>query len=202
MQAEHNRQIANLIKQGNIAQVNPSECRVRVALGELTSDWLPYFVPCAGGVSVHRPPSVGENCIVISPSGETANGLVLCGLMSTAFPSPAQSADETVIIFPDGARFEYNHAASSLHISGIQTATVQASQAITFDTPQATFTGKLTVENLLTYLSGMAGSNGTGGSTTISGDLQHIGGALSSNGVVLHSHTHTGDSGGTTGAPQ
>ena len=70
--AQYHRMIANLIKQGNIVQTDPTQGLVRVQCGEMTSDWLPYFVPAAGGVSVHRPPSVGENCIILSPSGETA----------------------------------------------------------------------------------------------------------------------------------
>ncbi|EFN7633752.1 phage baseplate protein, partial [Escherichia coli] len=31
--------------------------------------------------------------------------------------------------------------------------------------------------------------------------IKHTGGELSSNGKVLHTHKHTGDSGGTTGSP-
>ncbi|XXQ68945.1 phage baseplate assembly protein V [Neisseriaceae bacterium B1] len=202
MQAEHNRLIANALKQGNIAAVNPAQGLVRVQTGALLSDWLPYFVPFAGAVSVHRSPSIGENCLLLSPSGEMGNGLVLCGLASTQFPSPSQSPDETVITFPDGARFEYNHVSGSLNISGIQTATIQAAQHMLFDTPKATFTGAVTTQGLLTYQSGMAGSNGAGGAAaTISGSLKQTGGELSSNGVILDSHTHTGDSGGKTGAP-
>lgn len=56
MTAELNRKIANIIKQGVIAESDPARALVRVQHGELTSDWLPYFVPFAGGVSVHRPP--------------------------------------------------------------------------------------------------------------------------------------------------
>lgn len=202
MQAEHNRLIANLLKQGNIAQCDAAQGLVRVACGELLSDWLPYFVPFAGAVSVHRPPSVGENCLLLSPSGEMGNGLVLCGLASTQFSSPSQSSDETVMSFSDGARFEYNHVSGSLKISGIKTAMIEASQSITFDTPQATFTGAVTAQGLLTYLAGMVGRGGKGGVTaTINGSLKQVGGELSSNGVVLHTHTHAGDSGGRTGTP-
>nr|WP_314269810.1 phage baseplate assembly protein V [uncultured Kingella sp.] len=208
MQAEHNRQIANLIRQGNIAEVNPSDSRVRVAVGALLSGWLPYFVPAAGGVSVHRPPSIGENCLLFSPSGETANGIVLCGLASDQFPSPDNTADDTVIRFSDGARFEYNHISGSLKITGIKTAVIQAAQSLTIDTPQAEFTGMLTVKGLLTYLSGIAGSNSAGGSAAsiagnieLAGSLTQQGGKISSNGVVLDSHTHPGDSGGRTGQP-
>lgn len=196
------RQLANLIKQGNIAEVNPAECRVRVAHGGLTTDWLPYFVPFAGGVSVHRPPSVGENCIVLSPSGETANGVVLCGLMSSQFASPSNTEDNTVVQFPDGATVDYNHASGSLKIENVKTVLIQAAESLTIDCPQTTVKGALTVEQLFTYQSGMVGGNGGGGAAaTISGSLTHTGGELSSNGVVLHTHTHTGDSGGRTGTP-
>lgn len=207
---ETQRMIANLIKEGTIAQSDPAG-RVRVQHGGLTTDWLPYLVPAAGGVSVHRPPSVGERCLILSPSGETANGIVLCGIASTRHPAPSAGADETTVIFPDGARIEYNHQNSAMHISGIRTGRVEAAESLTFDTPQATFTGHLTIrqtttsQGLLTYQSGMSGQGG-GSGTVISGSIRHNGdltntGSLSSNGITLHSHSHPGDSGGRTGAP-
>ena len=206
MNADINRMIANLIKQGTVAECNPAQGVVRVQHGELLSDWLPYFVPAAGGVSVHRPPSVGENCIILSPSGETANGMVLCGMASTKYPAPAQSADVTVMHFPDGAQFEYNHASGSLNISGIKTAQIQAANSLTVDCPASTFTGAVTVQGVFTYQAGMAGSNGAGGSTVISGDFTHQGnlnntGSITSNGVALSTHTHSETNGSRTGAP-
>lgn len=71
--AELSRLLANLIKQGTIAESDPAAGRVRVQHGGLTTDWLPYFVPAAGGVSVHRPPSVGENCIVLTIDSRRSN---------------------------------------------------------------------------------------------------------------------------------
>jgi phage-related baseplate assembly protein len=201
--ASHNRLIANLLKQGNIAQADAARGLVRVQHGDLLTDWLPYFVPFAGGVSVHRVPSVGENCLVLAPSGEIANGLVLCGLASNQHPQPSTSPDETVIRFPDNAQFSYNHNSGSLKISGTKTIQIEASESITFDTPKATFTGKVIVQNLFTFLAGLAGSNSKGGAAaTITGDVKHTQGNLTSNGITLHTHTHKGDSGGTTGSPQ
>lgn len=201
--ASHNRLIANLLKQGNIAQADAARGLVRVQHGDLLTDWLPYFVPFAGGVSVHRVPSVGENCLVLSPSGEVANGLVLCGLASNQHPQPSTSPDETVIRFPDNAQFSYNHKSGRLKISGTKTIEIEASESITFDTPQATFTGEVIVQNLFTFLSGLAGSNSKGGAAAnITGDVNHTQGNLTSNGITLHTHTHRGDSGGTTGSPQ
>ena len=204
--AEISRRLENIIKRGEIAQVDPAAGLVRVAVGALRTDWLPYFVPAAGQVSVHRPPSVGEICIVLSPSGEPGGGMALCGLAGNAHPSPSASAGETVTIYPDGAIVKYNHDSGSLNISGIKTGFVQAANSLTFDTPQATFTQKLTVQGLLTYAAGLAGDGG-GAGTVIRGPINHVGthtntGSITSNGKVLHSHTHPGDSGGVTGPPQ
>ena len=201
MTTEILRLIENLIKQGTVADCNPAAGRVRVRHGGLTTDWLPYFVPASGGVSVHRPPSVGENCLVLSPSGEPANGIVLCGLASSQHQQPGSSADDTIIRFPDGATAQYNHAAGHLDLSGIKTVAVQADTSLTVDCPANTFTGAVTVQGPLTYLAGLTGGNSTGGSAAvIRGDITHEDGKLSSNGIVLHTHTHP-ENGNRTSAP-
>ena len=208
--AQLSRCLENLIKRGEIAEVNPAAGQVRVRIGGLTTDWLDYFVPAAGQVSVHRPPSVGEVCVVLSPSGEPGAGMVLCGLAGKAHPSPSDSAGETVTIYPDGAIVKYNHVSGSLNVSGIKTGTIQAAQSLLIDCPQTTTTGAFTVQGLFTYLAGMAGNAaaGAGGAgTVIKGPINHLGeltntGRITSNGKTLHSHTHPGDSGGVTGPPQ
>lgn len=205
--AEILRRLENLIKRGEIAEVNPAQGLVRVAIGRLRTEWLPYFVPAAGGVSVHRPPSVGEICIVLSPSGETAAGMVLCGLAGNAYPSPSGSAGETVTLYPDGAIVKYKHDSSAMEITGIKTGYVQAAEKITIDCPQTTTKGALTVEGLFTYMAGMVGAGGgAGGSgTRITGPIEHVGeytntGSVVSNGVNLSEHDHDDlTSGGKTG---
>lgn len=86
---------------------------------------------------------------------------------------------------------------------GATTMTMTASSII-FDTPQGTFTQKLDVMGLFSYLAGLAGSGGAGGaSAQIQGGIVNTGGTISSNGVVLDSHRHGGvqTGGGTTGTP-
>ncbi|PJO78742.1 phage baseplate assembly protein V [Neisseria brasiliensis] len=200
-----NRQLENLIKVGTVAEVDPQTNRLRVSHGGLQTDWLPYLVPAAGGVSVWRLPSVGKMCVVLSPSGETENGIVLLGMASSQYPAPSNSPDETVMQFPDGARLAYNHQSGALTATGVKTANLSAATSVTIDTPQTNMTGALTVAGLLTYQGGMSGGGGSG--TTITGSLNHTGsftntGTMSSNGVVLHSHTHPDlTSGGNTGEP-
>lgn len=205
--AEISRLIENLIKVGEVAETDPAAGLVRVKIGELRTDWRPYFVPAAGGVSVHRPPSAGEICIVLSPSGDTAQGMVLCGLAGHAHPQPSQSAGETVTVYPDGAIVKYNHQSSALEIAGIKTGKIQAAESLLIECPQTTTTGALIVEGLFTYKAGLSGAGG-GAGTVIKGTVDHEGdfvnkGRLESNGVVVDTHAHGGvlPGGANTGEP-
>lgn len=76
------------------------------------------------------------------------------------------------------------------------------SPTVTIDSPQTTCTGALTVEGLLTYQAGLAGTGGSVGSN-ITGNITHSAGVLSSDTVVLSTHTHSGvqPGSGNTGGP-
>jgi len=206
--AHLSRLIENLIRVGTIAEVDHASSRCRVASGELQSEWLPWIERRAGATRTWEPPTVGEQVIVFSPSGEPAGGIVLTGIFCTAHPAPSASGSEHVIDYPDGARIAYNHASGALTASGIQTATIQAAVSVTLDTPETHMTGNvqvdgtLTVDDLLTYGNGIAGTGGVN-DNIISGDFSHAGGSLSSNGIVLHTHTHSGvvAGGANTGGP-
>jgi phage baseplate assembly protein V len=56
-------------------------------MGQLLTDWLPWISTRAGGQRARTwwPPRVGEQCLVLSPGGELAQGRVLCGIYSDAF---------------------------------------------------------------------------------------------------------------------
>lgn len=199
---ELSRIVANLIRIGTILAVDHAAVRVRVKIGKLDSEWLPWLERRAGATTTWDPPTVGEQCIVFSPSGELAGGIVLVGIDSNNIPPPSHAPEKHVIKFPDGATFTYDHAASHLEISGIATATLVASTSITHDTPLTHLTGKLLVEDLITYGNGLTGTGG-GNGTQITGNLTHTEGNLSSHGVVLHTHQHRGvlPGGGITGVP-
>lgn len=205
--AEQNRLIENLIRLGTIAEVDCAKFSCRVSTAGLTTDWLQWFALRAGTTKEWSPPTVGEQCVIFSVSGEVAAGLVLVGLFSDANPPPSSSADEHLRTYPDGATFSYNHATGAMSVSGIKTLLIDASGSITLKSPvimldgkETTSTGKHTIKGLLSYMAGLAGLGGAAGSS-ISGDMKHAGGSLSSNGVVLDTHKHPGDSGGETGAP-
>ncbi|MFC3338144.1 phage baseplate assembly protein V [Paracandidimonas soli] len=174
--------------------------RARVRSGKLETDWRPWCEVRAGRSKTWDPPTVGEQVILLSPGGDPAGAFILRSIGSDANPLPSHSPDETVREYPDGAMAKYNHETGALSVTGITTMLVEASESITLraggdinlDAPQTTSTGRHTIEGLLSYLAGMAGQNGENGTTSIQGDITHVGGSLSSNGVVVHLHFHGG----------
>lgn len=199
------RAIRNLIRTGIVTEVDLVEGLCRVQTGEMQTTWLNWLTQRAGRSRTWWAPSVGEQVLILAVGGELDTAFVLPGIFSDDHPAPSASADALHIAFPDGAVIEYEPATRALTVSGIKTAdvtasesltatvpvvTVKASSRITLDTPEVVCTNKLITGSLEVQKGG-----------TMRGDIEHSGGALSSNGKVLHTHQHPGDSGGTTGAP-
>lgn len=202
------RRIENMIRFGIVTEVDlastPARCRVQS--GKLHTDFLPFRSGRAGTTSDWDPCTIGEQVIILSPSGETGAGIVIPAIHQASIPAPSNSASEFVRKFPDGAVIKYNHESSHLDVTGIKTGTIQAETSITVDTPDATFTGNVqikgnaTVDQRLTYKGGMTGSTGSGASASISGDVDFTGGSLTHEGKNIGAtHQHTDPQGGTTG---
>ncbi|MEQ9945255.1 phage baseplate assembly protein V [Pectobacterium aroidearum] len=199
------RLLRNLIRVGVVTHVNTADALCRVQTGEMTTGWLNWLTRRAGRSRDWWAPSIGEQVLILSIGGELDTAFVLPGIYSDNNPAPSASADALHISFPDGAVIEYEPATGALTVSGIKTAditasesitatvplvTVRASTRITLDTPEVVCTNKLITGTLEVKQGGK-----------MSGNIEHSGGSLSSNGKVLHTHKHPGDSGGITGAP-
>ena len=196
--ADINRRLESLVRLGTIAAVDHGAALCRVKTGGLVTEWLPWLERRAGTTRDWDPPTAGEQCLLLSPSGDPASGIVLVGIFSNAAPAPNNSPDECTREYPDGARITYNHASGHLSVTGIKTFLVEASDNGVVDCPDVTFTGNVliqgtcTIKDLLTYQNGLRGQGGSGGNgNSITGTFAHRDGELSSNGVVLHTHDHT-----------
>ncbi|POE19244.1 baseplate assembly protein [Pectobacterium odoriferum] len=202
---EIQRLLRNLIRVGVVTHVNTADALCRVQTGGMTTGWLSWLTRRAGRSRDWWAPSIGEQVLVLSIGGELDTAFVLPGIYSDNNPAPSASPDALHISFPDGAVIEYEPATGALTVSGIKTATLTASESITatvplvtvkastritLDTPEVVCTNKLITGTLEVKQGG-----------TMSGNVEHSGGSLSSNGKVLHTHKHPGDSGGITGAP-
>lgn len=194
-----------MIRTGVVVEVDLNTGRCRVQTGGIVTDWLQWLTQRAGRSRTWWAPAVGEQVLLLAVGGELDTAFVLPGIFSDDHPAPSASADALHIAFPDGAIIEYEPDTSALTVSGIKTANITASDSITatvpvvvvkaqtsitLDTPHVICTNKLTTATLEVQKGG-----------TMSGNIEHSGGALTSNGKVLHTHKHPGDSGGTTGEP-
>ncbi|PZP30439.1 MAG: phage baseplate assembly protein V [Roseateles depolymerans] len=105
------RRIENLLRLGTISHVNAKGYRVRVAAGGLASNWLPWLSVRAGTTRTWSPPTVGEQCLLISPGGDLVNGVALVGLFSDAIPPNDDRDNVDATHYPDGTVHEYDHEA-------------------------------------------------------------------------------------------
>lgn len=197
--ADLSRLLENLIRVGTIHSVDHEKRRARVQSGRLVTGWLRWLERRAGTTTTWDPPTMGEQCVILSPSGVPEQGIIIYGIPSDVIDTPSHNPVEHVVRFTDGGTFSYDHSASKLTVTGIKTFVVQASESGVFDCPNVTFTGNvmveemLTVEGLFTYLNGLRGSGGTSGNgNAVTGDFIHTDGDLISNDVTLHTHQHTG----------
>ncbi|MCA7001645.1 phage baseplate assembly protein V [Dickeya solani] len=170
---ELQRLIQNLIRVGVVAEVDLTRPGCRVKTGGLTTDWLPWLIARAGAERTWSAPSVGEQVLLLSIGGELSTAFVLPAIFSDAHPAPSDSADARVVVFPDGARFEYEPASGQLLITGVKNVVINA-EAMAINA-----------------------------AVTINGPVTHNGGNMTSNGVVVHTHKHSGvlSGGSNTGGP-
>ncbi|MGD7095897.1 phage baseplate assembly protein V [Ralstonia pseudosolanacearum] len=190
--AELARLLENLIRLGTVAEVRHSTPPVvRVRTGGLTTTWRPWVEQRAGKTRTWNPPTKGEQVLLLCPSGDLANAVILCGIPSENADVPSNDPNQTVTLYPDGALVSYDHGAGLLTIKGVQTVFLEASTSVLVKCPDTTFDGSVTVKGLLSFMNGIAGQGGENGNV-IKGDVTHQGGKLSSNGVVVDDHRHGG----------
>lgn len=107
---EMGRQLANLVRIGKIAELDEASARVKVSTAGLTTDWLPWGAARAGQTRQWSPPRVGEQVILASPYGDLGQAVIVGSLFSDDSPAPASSKDQETVVYPDGAKQDYNSA--------------------------------------------------------------------------------------------
>lgn len=203
------RQLANVIRVGVVSELDEAAARVKIRTGGITTDWLPWGAARAGKTRSTSMPSVGEQVVMFSPFGDTAQAVVGFSLYQDDHPAASTSKDKEATIYPDGSVVEYDSASNTLTVTvsgsgnvviNCKVATVNADTSVTLNTPETHCTGSLLVDGSITYGQGMTGTGGA----QINGDFAAQGGAFTHNSKnVGGDHTHLGvqPGGGTTGAP-
>lgn len=114
------RLLENLIRYGTIADVQMSPPRVRISTGKITTTWLPWLAARAGADREWAPPTVGEQVILLSPSGQLATGVVLTGLFSDNSPANGDRPGLHRRSYSDGTFIEYDSVTH--HLNAVLTA--------------------------------------------------------------------------------
>ncbi|NCU07387.1 phage baseplate assembly protein V [Pantoea ananatis] len=176
------RLITNLIRTGTVSDVDPVNWLCRVKTGDLETNWINWLTLRAGNTRTWWQPTVGEQVMLLSMGGNLETAFALPAIYSDAFPPPDYSENGSTTQFSDGGFFQYEPATGQLLIKNIKSLRIEAADGI----------------QLLTDAFGVeAGKTILNSETAINGAVIQRGGAMSSNGVVVHTHQHGGVKTGT-----
>lgn len=193
---ELERLISNLLRVGVVEEVDTEKMVCRVRTGDILTDWIRWGTDRAGAGRSWWAPVAGEQVIIGAVNGELTTAFVLCSLYSDKNSAPSHSAQAMHKIFSDGAVIEYEPETGELTVTGIQKATVNAAQKIDATAPEVTVTAstqinfntpKVVCSNNLTCATLNVEKGGE-----MTGNFNHTGGSINSNGVTLHIHKHGG----------
>lgn len=114
---ELSRRLENLIRVGVIDEVDYTIPAARVRYAEdvegnpVLTAWLPWTARRAGNDIDWWAPEVGEQVVIISPSGDLALGVIMSSLYQTAYSAPESDENKRRTNFQDGSWLEYDRTA-------------------------------------------------------------------------------------------
>jgi phage baseplate assembly protein V len=200
---ESTRQFLNVARKGTVIGLSGALCRVES--GDLTTDWIQWFMPFAGETIEWQAPSMGEGVMLICPSGDLAQAVALRGFYSEDFPAPSTDPNKHLRVYRDGALVEYDSAAHSLQavLPAGATVSIVAPGSVTVQTETALVqadkvtldadvevTRSMTVKGPFAFESGMTGKGGTAGATMQINGAADFTGEVKSQGISLPKHKH------------
>lgn len=182
------RLIENIVRFGTVAEVQMQPPRVKVGSGNITTTWLPWLNLRAGADREWDPPTIGEQVVLLSPSGNLAQGVALTGLFSDLITANGDREGLHRRTYRDGAVIEYDSIAHRLRA-------ILPEGGIT----DITSTGGINIVGPINHVGDYTqqGNQAVTGTVTISEDVIAAG-------ISLVNHVHGGVQGGPskTGAPQ
>jgi len=105
---ELDRRISNLIQVGIVAEADYPNAKLKVKLGDVTTDWLPWLTHRANNDTTWWAPEIGEQVIVLAPSGELYQAVILPSLYQSAYPAIDNKVDVSKTIYKDGTFTKYD----------------------------------------------------------------------------------------------
>jgi phage baseplate assembly protein gpV len=99
--ADLERRLNNVSRPARVVEIDEKKALVKVAYGldengqDVISPWIRWGEQRAGNISTWNPPTVGEQVVMFSPSGEIGlHSFIGHSLYSKTFPQPHDKKDE------------------------------------------------------------------------------------------------------------
>jgi phage baseplate assembly protein V len=201
--ADLRRRMANIIRIGTVVEVDYAKAVARITIGELKTTWLPWILRAGDDQSWHGV-DIGEQVLVLAPSGDLAQGVILPSLHKE---TPVCQGNIHSMTFKDGSHIVFDRDTGDLQavITGNLTASVaknikatcqtlvaECAATATIKAPAITLDGNVTITQNLAVAGSIAGAGNlaAGGMVTLSGGGPPI--ARVGDKVVVNGTTHEG----------
>jgi phage baseplate assembly protein V len=190
------RRIADLIRFGQVNEVDYAGARVRVMIGDPDDDenhtitgWLPMAGGRARGDREWHPLEAGERVVVLSESGELQNGIVMpAGIYSSEDPAPGDKAGLWRKSFSDGGVVEYDRESGSFMVDAKTKASLKVGDGLV----------ELTASKLTLKMGDLTLEIGGDGFAFSGGQITHDGHLIDKS----HKHTEVQPGGALSGPPE
>jgi phage baseplate assembly protein V len=106
------RRLANIIRLGQIFEIDYEAAKARVKIGDLETDWLPWITSNSGANKDWNPPEIDEQVMILSPCGELNQGVIFPSLYRGN--APENSGNIQSVTFADGSKISFDRAGGNL----------------------------------------------------------------------------------------
>jgi phage baseplate assembly protein V len=113
---ELDRRLSNLIQIGTVVGADYPNAKLKVKIGDITTDWLPWLTHRASNDTTWWAPEVGEQVIVLAPSGELHQAVIMPSIYQSAHPAIDTSENVSKTIYKDGTTTTYNRESHVLTV--------------------------------------------------------------------------------------
>lgn len=107
---ELDRRVSNLIQIGTVTETDYPKAKVKIKIGDIVTHWLPWLTNRAHDNKTWWSPEVGEQVLVLAPSGELMQAVVLPAIYSAEYAAPDDNPDIHKTVYKDGTLLQYDRA--------------------------------------------------------------------------------------------
>ena len=148
--SEISRRLSTIIETGLIHEVDHERHLARVKIGDNITRFLPLLSTAASIIKSNTPIDIGEQVVLLSPSGDLNRAVILRGIFYNDQPRPEINEITHCHHYPDGALLSYDYETHQL-IAKLpdESRCDLTANNVQINCDQMTVTGKVIIEQTL-----------------------------------------------------